>query len=186
METIANSQELTGYRVKVLTRKAFRVRGYTLVMPPVKRGDMTIPRLWDAMIADGRLKQLREASAVPTCILGLGSWDPECPKGGQRYTICIEETEHTDFTRLAAQVDLFGKTIGASDWLCFETRLGEEYPGRFWKDNPYKMMGPLGYKFYGAEGDYSVGLHIEAYPPDFSFGSDKNTAMEFWITVVKA
>ncbi len=60
---------------------------------------------------------------------------------------------------------------------------------RFWKDNPYRMMGPLGYQFHtGAEGDYSLGLHFEAYPPGFSFGvgSGKSTAMEFWITVVKA
>ena len=49
------------------------------------------------------------------------------------------------------------------------------------------MMGPLGYRFHrGPEGDYSMGLHIEAYPPSFSFGSRENTAMEFWITVIKA
>ncbi len=48
------------------------------------------------------------------------------------------------------------------------------------------MMGPLGYQFHTAPGDYSIGLHIEAYPPGFSFGSSVNTAMEFWITVVKS
>ena len=185
MDILENSQEITGYRVKVVTRGAFRVWGYTLVLPPVGRGDTTIPRFWDDVIADGRLKKLREVSSVPTCVLGLGSWDPEVPRRGQRYTICIEETVHTDFTRLATETDLFSKEIGASDWLCFETRLGDEYPQRFWKDNPYKMMGLLGYQFYGAEGDYRVGLHFEAYPPSLSFGSSENTTMEFWITVVK-
>ncbi len=186
MEYIEGSQELAGYRVKVMQRAPFRVSGYTIVAPPGKRGEAEVPRLWDTVIADGRLARLVGASSVPPWVFGLGSWDPECPKGGQRYTICLEETEHTDFTRLSADHSLFTKQIGASDWLCFETRLGDEYPGRFWKDNPYRMMGPLGYKFHGAPGDYSVGLHIEAYPPCFSFGSDTSQAMEFWITVVKA
>jgi hypothetical protein len=35
-------------------------------------------------------------------------------------------------------------------------------------------------------GHIIVGLHAAAYPPDFSFGSGENTAMEFWVTVVRA
>ncbi len=183
---VEGSEQITGYKVKLMSRGPFRVTGYTLVAPPGKRGAAMVPRLWDEVIADGRLARLSAASSVPTPIFGLGSWDPECPKGGQRYTICIEETDKTDFTGLAAEFSLFTKQIGASDWLCFETSLGKAYPDRFWRDNPYKMMGPLGYRFKTGEGDYSIGLHIEAYPPGFSFGSDRNTAMEFWITVEKA
>jgi hypothetical protein len=184
---IEKSKEIIGYTVKVMHKGSFHVKGYTIVTPPGRSGEAKIPRLWDEVIADGRLSRLIGASSVPPCVLGLGSWDPECSKGGQRYTICLEEAEHTDFTRLSAAYSLFTKKIGASDWLCFETRLGDEYPGRFWKDNPYQMMGPLGYKFHGGtEGDYSLGLHFEVYPPGFSFGSDTNTAMEFWISVEKA
>lgn len=182
---IENSQQIVGYRVKVARRGPFRVRGYTMILPPGKDGDAQIPRLWDEVIRDKRLAKLIGASAVPTWVLGLGSWDPQCPKGGQRYTICIEETQKTDFGPLATAGTLFGKAIGPSDWLCFETELGEEYPARFWRDNPYKMMGRLGYRFNSGERDYSVGLHFEAYPPEFSFGSDKNRRMEFWITVEK-
>ena len=72
---------------------------------------------------------------VATWVLGLGSWDPACQKGGQRYTICIEETEHTDFADLAKQYSLFPKDIGASDWMCFETT-HQQYMERLWKDNP--------------------------------------------------
>jgi hypothetical protein len=52
---------------------------------------------------------------------------------------------------------------------------------RFWRDNPYKMMGVLGYAFNGR--DFSVGLHFDVYPPGFD--PVQNPAMEFWITVVK-
>jgi len=104
-------------------------------------------------------------------------------RGGQRYTICIEETEHTDFTNLSKEYALFTKEIGASDWMCFEMT-EKVYGERFWRDNPYRMMTKLGYQFHTREGDYGVGLHFDAYPPD-NYGPEGNPAMEFWITVVK-
>ena len=177
-----NSEELVGYRVRIWTRDAFRVAGYTRIFPPGRKGENGVSRFWDEALADGRVERLIGASSVPTCTLGLGSWDPECPKSGMRYTICIEETEHTDLAPLAATGDLFTKQIGASDWMCFETTFGH-YMGRFWKDNPYKMMGPLGYEFHGAP-DFSLGLHFEAYPPGFG-GGDHET-IEFWISVAKS
>ncbi|MDH5441899.1 MAG: hypothetical protein OEY31_14960, partial [Candidatus Bathyarchaeota archaeon] len=96
MQYLEKSEEITGYRVKSWKRDAFRIKGYTIIVPP---GRPTMPReLWKAVSADGRLDKLIKASSVRPWILGLGSWDPECEKGGQRYTVCIEETEHTDFT----------------------------------------------------------------------------------------
>ena len=176
MESLEHSLELTGYRVKIWTRKAFRVTGYTLIVPP--HSEAMIPQFWSEVAADGRLDALKRASAVPSWVLGLGSWDPECEKGGQRYTICIEETEQTDFAQLAQQYPLFTKEIGASDWMCFE--LAQDTNGeRFWKDNPYQMMKKLGYRFHA--GDLSVGLHFDAYPPDYDEESCPD--MEFWITV---
>lgn len=52
---------------------------------------------------------------------------------------------------------------------------------RLWKDNPYKMMQPLGYQFH--TGDFSLGLHFDAYPPDYDV--ELKPEFEFWITVVK-
>jgi hypothetical protein len=101
METLENSFELTGYRVKTWQRDGFRVVGYTFIVPGGKRGEEMIHTFWDEVIADGRLGRLKQVSPVPAPVLGLGSWDPECPKHGQRYTICIEETVHTDFSGLA-------------------------------------------------------------------------------------
>jgi predicted transcriptional regulator YdeE len=161
-----------------MQRPAFKVTGYTLLVPP--RSDEMIPQFWRQITADGRLELLKNASSNPPWILGLGSWDPECEKHGQRYTICIEATEYTDFTPLAEKYSLFTKEIGASDWMCYQTTQ-KIYDERFWKDNPYKMMKKLGYLFNGA--DFSVGLHFDAYPPDFD--NESNPAMEFWITVKK-
>jgi hypothetical protein len=182
MEYIESSKELVGYKVKIWKRDRFRVRGFTRIVQPGKRGEAGIPRFVEELMADGRLQKLRAASAVPTWELGLGSWDPECPKGGQRYTVCIEETPDTDFSGLAAEHELFSKEIGASEWMCFELDTDREGK-RFWKDNPYKMMGPLGYRFHTGEGDYSIGLHFDAFPPGHS---ESKPAMEFWITVVKS
>jgi predicted transcriptional regulator YdeE len=176
MEYLEKSEEITGYRVRIMQRKAFKVAGYTIIVPP--RSDEMVSQFWYDVAADGRLELLKNASSVPPWILGLGSWDPECERHGQRYTICIEETEHTDFTQVAQAYHLFTKEIGASDWMCFEMtqRILDE---RFWKDNPYKMMKKLGYRFH--TGDYSVGLHFDAYPPDYD--PKRNPVMEFWITV---
>ena len=184
VETIEGSEALVGYRVHIMRRPAFTVRGYTLIVPPRSPG--APKQFWGEVSADGRLAQLIGGSSVRPWVLGLGSWDPECAKKGFRYTICIEETEHTDFGALAAQHDLFTKQIGASDWMCFEMTEAK-YDARFWKDNPYKMMGELGYEFHeGGEADvpYSLGLHFDAYPPDQEGQSDP--CMEFWITVRKS
>ena len=181
MHYIKNSEQLVGYKVRIWTREAFRVAGYTRIIPPGLKANAVIPQFWDEVAADGRLERLMRASSVPTPVLGLGSWDTECRKGGQRYTVCIEETEHTDFLPLTRDLELFTKQIGASDWMCFETTFGE-YIARFWKDNPYRMMGQLGYQFHDAE-DFSLGLHFEVYAPGFD--GNTNQALEFWISVTK-
>ena len=181
MHYIGNSQDVTGYRVKVVRRDAFRVRGYTLIVPPGPSGEAAIPAFWRDVAADGRLARLIQASSARPWVLGLGSWDPECERKGQRYTICIEETSHTDFSQPEKEYDLFSKDIGASDWMCFEMT-EEELEGRFWKDDPYRMMKQLGYRFHA--GDYSVGLHFDAYPPEYDPGT--NPRVEFWITVAES
>lgn len=175
---VAHSEELTGYRVKAVRRGPFRLVGYTRIFGP---NDGATPAFWDEVIADGRLARLVGASAVRPWVFGLGSWDPECPKGGHRHTICIEETPDVDPARLTVAEPLYRKEIGASDWLCFEMPR-DAYPERFWRDDPYRMLKALGYRFHTGKGDFSVGLHLDAFPP----GSDVATgpSMEFWITVI--
>jgi hypothetical protein len=179
MQYLKDSEAITGYRVKIIHREPFIVVGFTRIYPPDAGGE--VPHFYDELIADGRLDKLRQASAVRPWIMGLGSWDPECPKKGSRYTISIEETGQTDFTRLEQEYPLFRKQIGASDWMCFEMTHAR-YMERFWRDNPYKMMGQLGYQFYGTP-DFSTGLHFDAYPPEFNPAA--NPDMEFRITVKK-
>ncbi len=176
MEYLEQSEQLVGYKVKVVRRGPFTVVGYTLIVPP--DSDHLIPQFWRDVIADGRLEALKKASTTPPWVLGLGSWDPECEKRGQRYTICIEETEHTDFSQLARADPLYRTTISDSEWMCFE--LSADTPGgKFWRDNPYVMMKTLGYRFY--TGGENTGLHFDAYPPGYD--AKTNPAMEFWITV---
>ncbi len=184
MEYLEGSQDLTGYRVRIMPKEAFTVVGYTIIVPPRDRTNMT-PRFWDEVMADGRLQALKEASAIPPWVLGLGSWDPACQKGGHRYTICIEETDHTDFGPLAIQHSLFPKDIGATDWMCFEMPRGDaEAYMQLWKADPYKMLVKLGYQWNpGTSRGYGLGVHFDAHPPDYD--AETNPAAEFWITVVK-
>jgi hypothetical protein len=48
----------------------------------------------------------------------------------------------------------------------------------FWKDDPYKMLRTLGYRFH-----FRVGVHFDASPPDHD--EKDNPGMEFWISVAK-
>ncbi len=184
---LPGSEEIAGYKVKIWTRKAFRVFGFTMFVPRGRSGRVVIPAFYSDVIADGRLAKLTAASTVRPWVLGLGSWDPECEQYDHRYTICIEETAHTDYSQLAKEYSLFTKQIGASDWMCFELTM-KAY-GQLWKDDPYKMMGKLGYEFHGAP-DYSLGVHFDAYPPGYRFAvdpadHDTQQPMEFWISVKK-
>ena len=185
---LADSEEITGYKVKIWTGEAFRVVGFTLLVTAGRKFERMVPDFWSEVVADGRLARLIAASTVQPWVLGLSSWDPECKKHGFRYTICIEETEHTDFTPLAQEYSLFRKQIGASDWMCFELPEDLSPNGPFWRDDPYKMMGNLGYEFHDAP-DHSLGLHFDAYPPShrFGFGADYDPKqpIEFWLSVKK-
>jgi hypothetical protein len=173
---IENSEELTGYKVKEWERNAFAVKGFTLVVPA--RMNNEIPVFYEAVTADGRLDRLKKASSVPPWLLGLGSWDEECEKHGSRYTICIEETEYTDFSEIEEDYSLFSFNTDKSYWLCFETTI-QRFQERFWKDDPYKMLKNLGYQFH--MGTPGVGIHLDAAPPGFDI--KENPIYEFWITV---
>jgi hypothetical protein len=181
MKYLESCKELTGYNVRIWNRPAFVIRGYTLIAAPGRRGDVQIREFWNQVKGDGRLEKLKGASMVRPWVLGLGSWDPECPKHGQRYTICIEETKSTDFSTVSPEHPLFSMEIGASAWMCFDIPNMQLFD-QFWKDDPYKMMQPLGYQFN--TGGFNVGLHFDAYPPEYD--AELKPGFEFWITVVKA
>ncbi len=61
---IERSQEITGYRVKILRKPAFQVTGYTVICPPDAEGPI-IKDFVAALMTDGRMETLKKASAVP-------------------------------------------------------------------------------------------------------------------------
>jgi predicted transcriptional regulator YdeE len=173
---LSESEELTGYRVKVMRREGFTLVGYTLIVQPDDAE--AIPAFWHEVTTDGRQKRLLQCSSAPTWCLGLSSSEPKSPKHGQRYTIGIEATADTDFSTLAKDYPLFTKEIAASAWLCFELPSAGAI-GQLWEDDPHRMLQLLGYRFNPDGPD--VGLHVDAYPPDYD--AETNPAIEFWITV---
>ena len=177
MQYLENSEALVGYKVRVEARPAFWIVGYTMIVQPGEED--AVPRFARELMDDGRLVKLKATAPGPVWELGLGSWDAECPNLGYRYTVCIEETPGPALDALAREYPLFRKEIGASEWMCFE--INEQSGKDFWKDDPYKMMKVLGYRFYA--NSPSVGLHFDAFPPDYD--QERNPIMEFWITVAK-
>lgn len=175
MKYLEKSEEITGFRVKIWEREAFKITGYTFIIPGgddpgVDPSVDPIKKNWGEIIADGRLNKLINASSVRPWVLGLGSWDEECGKGF-RQTICIEETEHTDFSSLSKEYDLYTKEYPAADWMCFEITEG------CGDVNPYVNLKKLGYQFR-----WDVGVHFDAYSPDPD--PEKNPMTEFWISVM--
>ena len=175
---IDDSVDVIGYKVRRETREAFVVHGYTLIIPADCDDRARIDRFWEEVRGDGRLDDLCKAVPHSSWILGMGSWDLECPKRGQRYTICVDDSAGFDPATMSEPSELFSKQIKASDWLCFEIDDGR-FPKKFWEDDPYIMLKILGYEFNTA--GFSIGMHFDAYPiegrqPHYS-------AMEFWISV---
>jgi len=174
---LERSEKITGYRVKINRKPAFQVIGYTIIIPPKTETQM-IPRFVEELMADGRLDTLKKTSPVPVWILGLGSWDEECQPGGMRYTMCIEETEQTNLSCLLEQYPLHRQSFEACEWMCFEVPQERFDTDLFWKDDPYKMLRLLDYRFH-----LRVGVHFDAIPPDHD--EKNNPGMEFWISVQK-
>ena len=174
---IPGSEDITGYRVHAVRRGPFRLVGYTRIYRSGEEPGP--PAFWDEVLADGRLSRLAAAAAAHPWVFGLGSWDPECPKGGHRHTISIEESPGVDPARLAALEPLHRQEIGASGGSArgAPRRLSPAVlAGR-----PYRMLKALGYRFHTREGISPWGSTWTR-----SRGCDVATGptMEFWITVV--
>ena len=170
------SEAITGYRVNILHKPDFQVTGYTLIVPPGQDNQL-IPRFVDDLMADGRLDSLQKASSVPAWVLGLGSWDEACQPGGVRYTVCIEESQYTDLSRLKERYPLFSQRFEACDWMCFEIP-PQRSDGDFWKDDPYRMLTALGYRFH-----LKVGVHFDVYPSEDY--EKTHPGRQFWISVAQ-
>lgn len=173
--TIPDSLQRVGYEVHVTTRPAFDVVGYTQVLAGGE--ERRIPGFWSTLKSDGRLDALKRLAGNKGWLLGLGSWDPDCPQGGQRYTVCVEAAPSA-LQELPSHAEAFHKQIGASDWLRFQVA-SADYPQPFWTHNAYRMMQTLGYRFNTR--DFTVGLHFDAYP--IASGGEASKQMEFRISV---
>ena len=153
MEYIENSERIVGLKARIWRREAFDIVGFDAVCPPNDPWPFT-----QHVIRDGRWAELVTTSSAPTWVLGLGDWDEQCPPGGQRYTICIEQTPQVDLSALEARYKLHRKTIGATAWMCFEVGRGQSIWTK--EHEPYAMLRKLGWQW-----NANVGCHFDAYPP---------------------
>jgi len=137
---------------------AFDIAGYTKI---VRSGG----ELYDETRADGRWAALQAMAQGDKRIYGIASFDRECSKDTNRYTLGIARGE-------GGGGQLYPFHVKKSDWIVFSLDFEREY-GAFWGSDPYKLIGELGCEFNKA-----LGLHIDVFGPDYD-----GHAMEFWMPV---
>ena len=156
-----------GYKTRYQDLPAFDVTGFTKI---VKSGG----ELYDEVRRDGRWDKLKSIAGDDKTIFGVASLDKHCPKGSYRYTVGIKaKAETTHGPRL--DEDLFSIHIREATWLIFVLEDFKKQYGEFWRDDPYRLIGRLGWVF-----DSAVGLHIDAFAEPYASDHD---GMEFMMPV---
>lgn len=161
-----DSQAQVGYRTRYQELPAFDLIGFTKI---VKSGG----ELYGEVRSDGRWEVLRSIAGDDKTIYGVASLDKDCPKGSYRYTLGVKAPADARLPK-----DLFSMHIKPSGWIVFELESFVAQYGKFWGDDPYKMIKKLGWDF-----NSRLGLHIDAYAPSYSSDSDP---MEFMMPVRRA
>jgi len=67
---------------------------------------------------------------------------------------------------------LFSMIIKESDWIIFSLDFEKDF-GKLWENDPYKLIGEIGYDFNNA-----VGLHIDVFTENYN-----GHKMEFWMPI---
>ena len=143
---------------------AFDIIGFTKI---VQSGG----KLYEETREDGRWEVLKTMNTRNKNIYGCASFDSECAPDSYRYTIGVAHDDNYSQNPLYSS-QMFSLHVKESDWIVFTLDFATDYR-LFWQNDPYKMIGDLGYNFNTA-----VGLHIDVYEATYN-----GHEMEFWMPV---
>ncbi len=128
---------------------------------------------YDAVRRDGRWETLRRLGGADPTIYGVASMDKECTDGRYRYTLAVKASPASVDTK--GEEGLFNLSMPKAEWVIFTLDSFVGQYGKFWQDDPYKLLQALGREF-----DPAVGVHIDVYSPGYGSDEDK---MEFMMPV---
>jgi hypothetical protein len=117
--------------------------------------------LFDAVRREGRWEALRRLGGDDATIYGVASFDKAGSQGAYRYTLGVKDAVATPDELLGGEA-LFSLSIRQAGWLVFELDDFAAQWGKFWRDDPYRLVQELGWVY-----DARVGLHIDVFPPTF-------------------
>jgi hypothetical protein len=165
-----DEQAKMDYKTRYQELPAFDLIGFTKIVE--SRGE-----IYDAVRSNGRWEKLKTIAGDDKTIFGVASSDKECPKGKYRYTVGVKaNAESLEKPRLDS--DLFSMHIKQAGWLIFTLESFSKQYGKFWSDDPYRLVEMLGWSF-----DRSVGLHIDAFAESYTSDQD---GMEFMMPVKRS
>jgi hypothetical protein len=159
-----DTQEIKGFIYSIKAFPEFKIIGFTKIVN--SGGEM-----YDEIMHGDKWTILKKMNSKNKNVYGVASMDKECTEGKYRYTMGIEQNENCIKDKTYTN-QLFPMTIKKSDWVIFSIDFENDY-GKFWENDPYKMIDEIGYGF-----NNSVGLHIDV----FNEGYDGHK-MEFWMPI---
>lgn len=165
-----DEQANVGYKTRYQELPAFDLIGFTKI---VESGG----ELYGEVRSDGRWERLKTIAGDDKTIFGVASLDKECPKGKYRYTVGVKAKAEF-LEKHSLDNDLFTIHIKQADWLIFTLESFSKQYGKFWSDDPYRLVEMLGWSF-----DRSVGLHIDAFAESYTSDQD---GMEFMMPVKRS
>jgi hypothetical protein len=157
-----NNHEIRGFAYSIKALPSFIIIGFTKIVN--SGGEM-----YDEIRHGDKWEILKKMNSKNKNVYGIASMDKECTEGKYRYTMGIEKNETYIEDKIYTD-QLFSMTIKESDWVIFTMDFENDY-GKFWGNDPYKMIGEIGYGF-----NNSVGLHIDVYNEYYD-----GHKMEFWL-----
>ena len=165
MEKKMENQEIKGFHYSIRNLSSFEIIGFTKIVN--SGGEM-----YDEIIQKKeKWELLKKMNIKNKNVYGLASMDKECPEGKYRYTMGIEKDgNYVEDKNFVDQ--LFSMNIKESDWIIFSLDFEKDF-GKLWENDPYKLIGEIGYSFNNA-----VGLHIDVFTENYD-----GHKMEFWMPI---
>ena len=162
---------VNGFNVSIEKRPSFNIIGFTKF---VKLDGKSIAAFLNELTETGNIKKLLQTSKktqqIWVCLSGNeGRADADC-----RCTVCVEQDENQNFSSFSEN-ELFSLHAPESDWAVFEVN-EHQSPAELHKNDVYKMIAEIGYKF-----NFDVGFHLDN-EHDWKPGK----TMKFLLPVLKA
>jgi hypothetical protein len=157
--------EIKGFEYSIKKLSSFEIIGFTKIVN--SGGEM-----YDEVIQKKeKWEILKNMNPKNKNVYGIASMDKECSEGKYRYTMGIEKDENYIENKIYTD-QLFKMSIKESTWIIFSLDFENDF-GKLWENDPYKLIGEIGYSFNNA-----VGLHIDVFTENYD-----GHKMEFWMPI---